>query len=239
MCLTSCKHSKWFSSRCCCCLACGLVALLRVRGGDARHRPSTVRRAALRWLPRRRLRGVLSTVRCHVRLSQRPPARYIQRPEAQPRLPVPTHRYWVTTCNESARRGFDNGLQRAVPKATSANFGPERAPRLRLRRGGGGGDLDRLRDLLRVRIGPSRCCHFLPAKRKVTDSYNFPPPQKKNGKLKDRKYIHAVPVSVNGTIYQFFYHFFLLNLPNPHIGGSICRLRRKFCGSTVYRFYPT
>ena len=95
--------------------------------------------------------------RCHVRLSQRPPARYIQRPEAQPRLPVPTHRYWVTTCNESARRGFDNGLQRAVPKATSANFGPERAPRLRLRRGGGGGDLDRFRDLLRVRIGPSRC----------------------------------------------------------------------------------
>ena len=170
MCLTSCKHSKWFSSRCCCCLACGLVALLRVRGGDARHRPSTVQRAALRWLPRRRLRGVLSTVRCHVRLSQRPPARYIQRPEAQPRLPVPTHRYWVTTCNESARRGFDNGLQRAVPKATSANFGPERAPRPRLRRGGGGGNLDRLRDLLRVRIGPVPLLKLFAGQRKVTDS---------------------------------------------------------------------
>ena len=128
MCLTSCKHSKWFSSRCCCCLACGLVALLRVRGGDARHRPSTVRRAALRWLPRRRLRGVLSTVRCHVRLSQRPPARYIQRPEAQPRLPVPTHRYRVTTCNKSARRGFDNGLHGRRAKSHFGQLRPRARP---------------------------------------------------------------------------------------------------------------
>ncbi|KAJ1446867.1 hypothetical protein M885DRAFT_544970, partial [Pelagophyceae sp. CCMP2097] len=50
--------------------------------------------ALLRWLPRR-LRGVLWAVRRHARLSQRPPARSIQRPQALARLPVPRPQFSV------------------------------------------------------------------------------------------------------------------------------------------------